>query len=665
MVAQEVYVSTKGRQTPWVNTNLRKLVYFGFAAGQQTSDEALITHERRKLLADHRKHARGNPTDDPRVAASDKISLSALYGMLDVLNVDVSAGPEKLETQLRAGAENLRTILTERSSRDTTDPELIRLANLAERAEQEGTIKLAIQFRTRASNRADQISKILDQTKSSIALRRKELATTYARHAETSILAFDYETAAAKYASAFDQVVTRDTALAFHYKLLQGRALGDAGQFKGNRVTLERSVEVLKSAAELVPQDSLERGLAEHALANSLRAISLLQADPAILRKAIDTYQSALAQIKWETASQDWLTIQNDLAEAYLMLVTREQSLTSFNSALQAYTTAKDRQGKNTDPLAHASTNELLGDMLLLLAERTTGSAVTKDVIYNYEAALSVYDQSHAVIMSASLRNKIGNAYRRIAEQTGDARLNASFDEDESFNLAKLTSAAKAVAYFQSALVVRRREAFPLAWAESQNDLGRALSVLGSEQRDGNLMGEAIHAYEYSLTEFRRERAPLQWAKVQRNICKAKRLHGAFSFSRTILRAAIEACLASLDASPRDIAPVEWAAAKHELAEARLQFAILGSGLADIELAITEYEDALSIRRLDVEPLGWFESKTGFADALRLLGERARDKEKLFRARAEIDEATRLFYPEYPIESETEKQRVDRIKEKH
>jgi uncharacterized caspase-like protein len=50
MVTEEVYVETSGRQRPWTNESLRRLLYFGLSAETADSDEAAIRGARRQLL---------------------------------------------------------------------------------------------------------------------------------------------------------------------------------------------------------------------------------------------------------------------------------------------------------------------------------------------------------------------------------------------------------------------------------------------------------------------------------------------------------------------------------------------------------------------------------------------------------------------------------------
>jgi tetratricopeptide (TPR) repeat protein len=68
------------------------------------------------------------------------------------------------------------------------------------------------------------------------------------------------------------------------------------------------------------------------------------------------------------------------------------------------------------------------------------------------------------------------------------------------------------VAAYRDALKERTRERVPLEWAMTQNDLGNALSTLGSRENGTARLEEAVAAYRNALKERTRERVPLDWA---------------------------------------------------------------------------------------------------------------------------------------------------------
>jgi hypothetical protein len=52
----------------------------------------------------------------------------------------------------------------------------------------------------------------------------------------------------------------------------------------------------------------------------------------------------------------------------------------------------------------------------------------------------------------------------------------------------------------------------PLDWAQSKNNLGNALRLLGQRECGTTRLLEAVDAYHDALTVYTQERAPLDWA---------------------------------------------------------------------------------------------------------------------------------------------------------
>ncbi len=233
MVTEEVYLKTRSRQRPWTNASLRRLLYFGKTAPEGNQNEARLKDARRDLLLTISATPQHTRSLVEGLAERDELPLGLLYGMLKELQVDTSAGPAAIEEQLRTGAQNLKKFMAERITAARKDPDLIRLSGLADRAELEGAIALAREYRAKASTRADELDKTLDQRQGELRADRLELAATYADEAETAILAFDYGTAIRQFAAAFEQAERWDDNTAAHYRLRSGDALSTAGNSKG------------------------------------------------------------------------------------------------------------------------------------------------------------------------------------------------------------------------------------------------------------------------------------------------------------------------------------------------------------------------------------------------------------------------------------------------
>jgi hypothetical protein len=85
------------------------------------------------------------------------------------------------------------------------------------------------------------------------------------------------------------------------------------------------------------------------------------------------------------------------------------------------------------------------------------------------------------------------------------------------------TKVEEAILAYREALKETTRERVPLLWAESQNNLGAALKILGERESSTVRLEEAIAAYRETLKERTRERVPLDWATTQNNLERALR----------------------------------------------------------------------------------------------------------------------------------------------
>src|SRR6516162_11514165 len=75
--------------------------------------------------------------------------------------------------------------------------------------------------------------------------------------------------------------------------------------------------------------------------------------------------------------------------------------------------------------------------------------------------------------------------------------------------------------FYREALKEQTRERVPLAWAQTQNNLGLALWHLGEREGRTARLEEAVVAYREALKERTRERVPLDWAQTQSNLGNA------------------------------------------------------------------------------------------------------------------------------------------------
>ncbi len=279
MIGEEVYLKTGGKQRPWVNESLRKLLYFGGEAPQVAGEEGEILGERRQLLVTISALPDPERRQIEAIARDGGVPMDALYAMLKTLGADKPADPGELDKLLRSQTDRLKEILAEQATLKSTDDEIVRLSGLAAQALSEGALEAAKKFHELAKARVMELSKTVDQAEADIKARRLEFAEVFADSAKTYELSFEFERAAADYAKAFDQVAKWDATEALYYKSLEAGALGEHGNYTG---------------------------------------------DNEYLRRAVTAYEQSLSLLSGETKSKRWAVVQNNMAATLSTLGERE-----------------------------------------------------------------------------------------------------------------------------------------------------------------------------------------------------------------------------------------------------------------------------------------------------------------------------------------------------
>lgn len=365
MVTEEVYLATGARQRPWTNLSLRRLLAFGGRPEELAGDDALLTGERRKLLLTIAATPRDLRAVVEGLAREQSLPLDPLYGILRELKVDVGAGPEDLDQQLRAGAENLKKLLAEKVMPVRSDPELMRLAELADRAQAQGLMALAREYSAKASARADELDRILDQRETEIGVDRVELASVYAEEADRAALAFNSRLAAVKYAKAFEQVGRQDPVLAFKYKFAEADALSRYGD--------ERAIAAYEEAIGFVsPGDDWAK--AQIGLGRALWRASGTETGTAILSRSVAAFDAALTVLSPEGRPLHWAGVQSDLGLALTHLGNREQGTSSLIRAISVFEAATPLLKPEMTFKQWAETQARLGQVLGILGERESSN---------------------------------------------------------------------------------------------------------------------------------------------------------------------------------------------------------------------------------------------------------------------------------------------------
>lgn len=635
MVTEEVYLSTKTRQRPWINESLRRLLYFGGTVQEATGDSGQITKERRQLLLTIADLPTAERKQVETIAERDGVSLDALYGVLRALGLnDIPKNPTELDTYLRAQT----ALLKQAALNDTqpANPEVRRFVGLAEQAIQQGAFGSARSFLSKAvgliesDRRSSQIAQTSDESRIGDAL-------VYEKRAKAARLASDFAAAARDYDSAFALVTGLNERWAWYYKFENGIALSEQGDNFGDAAATTKAVETLKAALTLIdrekaPEDwgttqanlgialqtqgdrqadlgSLEQSVAAFRLAvqafsdskssanwsqaqtnlgNSLVLLAQRQTGSDMLREAVLAFDAGLKFLPRGAAPLEWARTQNNFGNALRLLGERENRTEYFQQALVAYHKALLEQNRDEVPLQWAVTQSNIGITLRDIGERESGTGMLLESAAAYRLALEELTPKLAPVDWSMAQNNLGNVLATIGQREGD-----------------IDQIKQAVIAFRAALQERRRKDVPVLWAQTQNNLGSALALIGQTENDATALEQAAAALRAVLEVRTRESMPYQWALTQSNLGSILQMLGEQTRDRKILGQAVKAHQAALQEFPRDRAPQEWSKVQNNLGNALRSLGELEQGTATLNQALAALTASLEERSREQSPLQW------------------------------------------------------------
>ncbi len=622
LVAEEVYLSTQARQRPWTNGSLRRFLNFGLNPEETQGDEALIRDTRRKLLVT----IAATPQDLRRtvemLAAEKKVPLAGMYDVLRALGQsDFPKDPEKIDRLLSEQAEKIATMMAERRALDAADPEITRLAMLADRAIDEGALPAARTFLDQAKTRIEHGRATVETQRGRLKAKDAADAALMARSAETFVRDFDHLAAAGDFAKAFSYVRESDAAMAFAYKSSEADALSNHGDYKGDNDALKRSMDAYREAQLLAPRERLplDWAAAQNKLGNAFLILGSRESGTEKLEQAVAAYRQALEERTRERVPFQWAMTQNNLGSALFRLGERENGTAKLQEAVVAFLAALEERTRLLAPLDWATTQANLGNALLRLGERESGKGKLEEAVVAFRGSLQERTRERVPLQWAATQTSLGNALVRLGErESGTAKLE------------------EAVAAYREALKEWTRGRVPLDWAMTQNNLGNALSRIGERENGTVMLEEAVAAYREVLQEWTRERVPLDWATTQTNLGNALWMLGERESGTAKLEEAVAAFRLSLKELTRERAPVQWATAQNNLGGALGSLGGRESGTARLEEAVVAYREALQERSRERLPLDWATTQHGLGLTLRILGERRRDRRLLQSGREAI-----------------------------
>jgi len=602
MVTEEVYLKTQGRQRPWVNESLRRLLYFGAAPEEPKGEEALITGERRQLLLTIAALPDAERLQVETIAKDGGVPLDALYGVLRALGEkQMPQDPQALEKLLRDQAQKLKTMMAERKALEADDPEITRLAAAADRAIGEGAIATARQFLDQAVARVAATQGAVDEAEAKLKAKRLADATVYARRASAAGLAFDYFAASLDYETAFGLAEKWDVEKAWKYKMNAASMLQHRGYQTGDTQTLQKSIEVYRQAFTLTNRAGDPQGLwaaTQYDLGNALLELAILEDSQARYEEAAEAFRATLAVYDHKAKPLDWAGVQHGLGTVLHTLGRKEQGTAKLHQAVAAYRAALTERTRERFPEGWGETMQNLGGALYAIGMRENSEIFLNEAAATLRAALEVRRSDLAPIDWAVTQYNLGLVLRSLGKLKSDPAL--------------LDDAASVL---RSALDATPQTRFPVYWTKIDKAF-REATRLSEDAREKQAASRA------GLSGDLRERDPNGWASAKYNVGIRLLALGGNELTAERLEEAIAAFHAVLEIRSRESDPQGWADAQYNLGLALYKLGRRESGTTRLDEAVKAFRAALQEQRPGTTAPAWTRTQDELGRALQIVGYR-------------------------------------------
>ncbi len=573
MVSEEVYLKTGARQLPWVNSSLRRVLTFGTPLPAGDADDAAIADGRRQLLLSIARTPEATRGTVESIAEAEGVPLDALYGMLQQLGVDTSS-PDTLQQKLQAGAQQLKQFMEQRPGAAKSDPELQRLSSLADRAQQEGAMGLALKYREAASLRAKQLEAQVDANEASVKADRLQLATTYGDNADTAMLNFDYEGAVQRYQQAYDQAKNWDAAAAKYYQRGQADAMAALSYERADPQMQAQAIDLYGALIEATDRstDPLEWGQLHNNRGGARERIGSISADLPMFEAASDDFTAALTVFTREAYPSEWAVATANLAAMDDLIGQATNDIARQRRGVELLRAMLATTSRINAPDVWARMQFNIGSALDKIGRVADDKEALAQSVVALQAAAEVWKGSPHVMEFAMVQNALGD------------------------NLIAQDRAADAVPILEASLATDLTDPVKL---QALLTLGQAQQRLAGKAKDGAAWDPAIAAYRRAMSV--PDDTKMAHAKAQTGLAYALLMQA----TTTLDVAALHEAIGDLDAALRVRTPDgvigDWAESTVDLGMAQIELAIIEksrAGLEDARQTFTAGQAVLKARGL-------------------------------------------------------------------
>ena len=147
----------------------------------------------------------------------------------------------------------------------------------------------------------------------------------------------------------------------------------------------------------------------------------------------------------------------------------------------------------------------------------------------------------------------------------------------------------------EQSLADESRDQEPLAWAETQNNLGNILAARAQQLQNETLYEKAIQSFNSALEVLDQETSAMEWAATQYNLGTANQALGRQLGDSKLLKQAADAYTNTLLVWTREKMPMEWAFTMHRLGATLHAHGKLLKGNRTLQKAVVAYKNALAV----------------------------------------------------------------------
>ena len=404
-----------------------------------------------------------------------------------------------------------------------------------------------------------------------------------------------------------------------------------SSQYHQATVVLEGVREQAATEHQALPDDAAYREIWLDTVSNLADArrvegeVGEAGVSSALLNQSINDYGSLLEELSAPADRPDWESTQYKLAFALLNLGIRstgKQANDLLARAVKTFRLALEVDTKAKGPQDWAAIQNNLGLALMTQGaqssgeqgERIAGAQSTElfaQAVQADRAALEVQTKASDPRNWAQTQSNLGIALTDQGERSSGAQALELF--------------AHAVEANRAALEVYTQADMPQDWARVQNNLGNALSDQG-ERSNGvtatDLLAKAALAYRAALQVRTRENLPQGWAMTQNNLGFVLANLGERSDGEqatNLFSQAVGAYRAALEVDTKADLPVAWALAQNNLGIALFDQANEASGEQAANLlaqAVLVYRSVLQVRTKADMPQDWAATQNNLGTAL-------------------------------------------------